>query len=247
MPPRFDKQVSLGGTAIGASSAPLFPLLPKEIALESEVQMLFNSCGGDAIKLIEVIGKVLRTNGREDVSVHTDAQGTLVSLAQAPQFALNRNRQAAFLSSLDNIIKRSEKDVAMHKERMAAHLPTATTEEEFLKEVKSSIRFGPSDPHRGQPSTLVTCACSAQRLSRLDDSHRPKCFQRPHDDNATYEGYPTSKYNGNYHLRRYGGKFPQHCNYGFYRRYGLKGQGAVTAGAHNYPAGAPPQPDSIYT
>ena len=226
---------------------PTYGEVAREVSLEADVQALYNVCGKDAIKLVEVVGKVLKNNGREDVSVHSDAQGTLVSLAQAPQFAAHRNRQTAFLSSLDDIMRQSQKDVAKHKQRMADHLPTAKNDEEFLKEVRAAINTGRPDPHRDQPSTLISCACSAQRLSRLDDSHRPKCFQRSQTDDAEYGGYPTSNYNGNYHLRRYGGKFPKHCNYGFYRRYGLNGQGAVSAGAHNYPMGSAPQPDSIYS
>ena len=41
-------------------------------------------------------------------------------------------------------------------------------------------------------------------------------------------------------LRRYGGAYPKHGNYDFYRRYGAAGQGAVTAEYHNKPNGDDP-------
>lgn len=66
-----------------------------------------------------------------------------------------------------------------------------------------------------------------------------RCFPRTEKDDQ-YDEFPTSNFAGNYLLKRYGGCFPPHCQYSFYRKYGEYGQGAVTSEYHNFPAGKHP-------
>jgi hypothetical protein len=66
-----------------------------------------------------------------------------------------------------------------------------------------------------------------------------RCFPRTEKDDQ-YDEFPTSDFSGNFILRRYGGCFPPHCQYSFYRKYGEVGQGAASSEYHNFPAGRHP-------
>ncbi len=66
-----------------------------------------------------------------------------------------------------------------------------------------------------------------------------RCFPRTEKDDQ-YEEFPTSNYSGNFILKRYGGCFPEHCHYSFYKKYGEFGMGAATSEYHNFPAGRHP-------
>lgn len=66
-----------------------------------------------------------------------------------------------------------------------------------------------------------------------------RCFPRTERDDQ-HDEFPTSNFAGNYILKRYGGCFPEHCHYSFYRKYGEHGQGAVSSEYHNFPAGRHP-------
>ena len=90
------------------------------------------------------------------------------------------------------------------------------------------------------PSSTTAVASPSQQKKR-SSSAKPKCFPAENQ-----RDYPTSNYNGNYQLRRFGGDFPSHCNYGFYRRYGTEGQGAVSAEFHNSPGGGRPNRSHLY-
>lgn len=68
--------------------------------------------------------------------------------------------------------------------------------------------------------------------------HYRRCFPRTARDD-TYDELPTSRFSGNYILRRYGGCFPEHCHYSHYRKYSEFGLN-TTSEFHNYPAGRHP-------
>jgi hypothetical protein len=75
-------------------------------------------------------------------------------------------------------------------------------------------------------------------VAELAKAYR-RCFPRTERDDQLEE-LPTSRFCGNFLLRRWGGAFPPHCHYDFYRRYGEFGIGAASAEYHNFPAGRHP-------
>ena len=77
--------------------------------------------------------------------------------------------------------------------------------------------------------------------SFLADLSRPfrRCYPRTEKDEQLDE-YPTSQFAGNFILRRYGGNFPPHCQYDFYKKYGERGLGARSSEYHSFPGGRHP-------
>lgn len=232
----------------GSSSPALnrYRMYTAEEGVRQDVTALYNKCGNDLNKMIEAIGTTLHeTAGREDIKVYADGNGSLISITQAPQYALQNNRQSAFLRSLDEIMEKTRKELLTHKERLNRELPyNYQNHEEFKKDVQSSMLQNP-DSHHIYPVIFAKGAHRSRSnfsssVKGIPDEVKPRCFPRTAKDDD-YAGLPTSNYNGNYTLRRYGGSFPEHANYGFYRKYGLKGKGATTAERHNFPAGSPPR------
>lgn len=187
--------------------------------VRKDVTSLYNKCGNDVTKMLEVIGVTLHeTAGREDIKIYTDPNGSLISVTQAPQYGLQHNRQNAFLRSLDVIMDRTRKELETHKDRLNRELPYHyETQEEFKKGVHEAIINAPDQHKHMTPSTFVSqsrttqhfspyafTATGASNVSELrgrPDEHKPRCFPRTAADDAL-EALPTSKYNGNYTLRR---------------------------------------------
>eukprot|EP00744_Colponema_vietnamica_P010430 GILI01014738.1.p1 GENE.GILI01014738.1~~GILI01014738.1.p1 ORF type:complete len:248 (-),score=17.52 GILI01014738.1:70-813(-) len=227
----------------GSSSPTLnqYRVFTTEEGIRQDVTSLFNKCGNDLSKMMEAIGTTLHESaGREDIKVYSDPNGALISVTQAPQYALQQNRQSAFLRSLDEIMEKTWKELQGHKDKLNRELPNSyQSQDDFKRDVQTAMMSKPDVHHFATHKTSSRSASCC--VKGTPDELKPRCFPRTAKDDE-YEGLPTSNYNGNYTLRRYGGSFPQHANYGFYRKFGLRGQGATTSERHNFPIGSAPKP-----
>jgi hypothetical protein len=95
-----------------------------------------------------------------------------------------------------------------------------------------SSQQSPATTVSGMPVTMqsATSVVGAAAGAQLPISSRPQSTS-PKKRSATARlreatgakprDFPTSAYNGNYHLRRYGGEFQAHLAYTYYRKYGF--------------------------
>jgi hypothetical protein len=198
--------------------------------LRAHILTLFGRSDHDVPKLMDRIVRTLQDAGRNDLRFETDANGAVVTVAQSTRHAPAKHR-TDFMTAVENrldptrtggipgpqsAIDRVNREIAaMDEPSMATNATTATSSS--MNRSMEGTAAGGAYPHR-----------TPYRSFPASESDRKR------------EGFPTSKYNGNYLLRRYGGAFPKHGEYGFYRRYGAAGQGAVTAEFHNRPNGDSP-------
>jgi hypothetical protein len=206
-----------------------------EEMMRAQVLTLFSRCDHNVPLLIDRIVKALQDSGRHDLRFETDANGAVVTVAQSTRHAPQKP-STDFLQAVDlrldptrtggiedpmAAVRRANKQIAA----LDAHASTGamTSAEERALHGSAYHGLGGPYPHRA-PHRSFPETTKADKLA----------------------SFPTSPYNGNYLLRRYGGAFPAHGNYGFYRRYGAAGQGARTAEYHNMPNGLTPD-QGIYS
>lgn len=235
----------------------------QEDIFRQQVVTLLSRCNNDVPTLMKSIARSLNECGRSDVRADVDSTGTVVTVAQSPYHV------SAHMTNFQNSLERL---VADAKKELASIVPPITTS--AARGTTSDTKSGGSVPAK-PPSThqtsgsvdvqrVVTGNVASPPTSSSDlaahrrtlspsskpmprsvspNDHHRRCFA--HSKNPR-DNLPTSKYNGNYLLFRYGGKFPKHANYGFYRRYGCEGQGAATSEFHNLPTGQRPDHSHMY-
>eukprot|EP01012_Entosiphon_sulcatum_P056389 TRINITY_DN8003_c0_g1_i1.p1 TRINITY_DN8003_c0_g1~~TRINITY_DN8003_c0_g1_i1.p1 ORF type:complete len:248 (+),score=7.19 TRINITY_DN8003_c0_g1_i1:23-745(+) len=85
-------------------------------------------------------------------------------------------------------------------------------------------------------------------LSDLPPSHRSTLTQHsPRLPRSTKPVDPTTKAPSARSQGGYTTTKPYYQQYGYYRTYGGRGQGALSSAVHNFPTGAPPHPSTVYS
>lgn len=214
-----------------------------EDIFRQQVITLLSRCNNDVPTLLKSITRSLNESGRNDVRVELDPTGTVVTVAQSPYHV--SAHQTTFQQTLQSIVNDAKAKLAAivppketlsrASDRLASPKPsaasTAAAPQIVAPAVQSATPFVASASKPRSGSAASRCA-TAQRRSFAQRSLSPQADSR---------GLSASSYsNGNYLIRRYGGHFPAHANYGFYRRYGAQGRGAATSEFHNLPMGVRP-------
>ena len=198
--------------------------------LRAHILTLFGRSDHDVPKLMDRIVRTLQDAGRTDLRFETDANGAVVTVAQSTRHAPAKHRtdfMTGVESRLDptrtggipgpqSAIDRANREIAALDEPSGTTNLTSMTTSSANRSTRSGV-IGGAYPHKTPYRSFPHTAADTKR-----------------------DEFPTSRYNGNYLLRRYGGAYPKHGNYDFYRRYGAAGQGAVTAEYHNKPNGDNP-------
>uniref|UniRef100_A0A7S1M5Q2 Uncharacterized protein n=1 Tax=Neobodo designis TaxID=312471 RepID=A0A7S1M5Q2_NEODS len=198
--------------------------------LRAHILTLFGRSDHDVPKLMDRIVRTLQDAGRNDLRFETDANGAVVTIAQSTRHAPAKHR-TDFMSGVEarldptrtggipgpqSAIDRVNREIAALDEPSGTTARLTSGTSSSLNR-SQGVPAGGAYPHRTPYRSFPETAADEKRAS-----------------------FPTSRYNGNYLLRRYGGAYPKHGNYDFYRRYGAAGQGAVTAEYHNKPNGDDP-------
>ena len=213
----------------------------QEDEIRAQVLSLFSACNNDLRILQERIVRSLQQTGRHDVKLDQDGAGSVMVVSQSKQHARGHMsfKQQLDEMHLDKAAKKAQARIG-EIEIQASPSMEITDFDTFRK------REGRSSSPKGRRTASAGGRANhsgASYRQHLEGSRR--CFKRSEKD-LKREAFPTSKFTGNYILQRYGGAFPPHGNYGFYRRYGLEGRGAASAEYHNFPNGERPDPHVIY-
>lgn len=223
----------------------------QEDIFRQQVVTLLSRCNNDVPTLMKSIARSLNECGRSDVRADVDSTGTVITVAQSP-FHVSAH-MTNFQNSLERLVADAKRELAAIVPPMTtagrAANPTATVSS-TLSTAKTTATTA-SGVISTSEQTIITTTVGATRdqspaktkSSKLPDPHAHRCFKNSKNPRDTL---PTSQFNGNYLLYRYGGKFPKHGNYGFYRRYGYEGQGAVTSEFHHLPGGQRPDGSHLY-
>jgi hypothetical protein len=223
----------------------------QEDVFRQQVVTLLSRCNNDVPTLMKSIARSLNECGRSDVRADVDSTGTVITVAQSPFHV------SAHMTNFQNSLERL---VADAKRELASIVPPTTMPGRAAPTAVASTTTKatsgtPLVPQNAIPSvtqTTTTAAATSRAQSpppttgggnKSIDSHAHRSFKNSRNPRDTL---PTSQFNGNYLLFRYGGKFPKHGNYGFYRRYGCEGQGAVTSEFHHLPGGQRPDRSHLY-
>ena len=176
------------------------PLSAEEIT-RSQVLSLFGRCNHDVGTLLDTIARGLHNAGRRDIQVHPDVNGNDIIVSQAPRHATKKGF-ATFVDSLEAITSQTMRDIERLKKRVvdenAAVKPAIKTRDELLQIAKQQVASATThqDGHK-----------KVERRRKLSKSRFVIV-----DEHSNI--FPTSKYNGNYLLRRYGAGFQAkstHC------------------------------------
>ena len=187
--------------------------------MRAQVLTLFGRCDHDVGVMMERIVRSLQETGRSDLSLNKDANAAVITLSQGIRHAPARFR-GDFLHQLGGDIDNAA-ILAGGSARQVIHTASAAYEE-----------------HRKAQEEQFAAHAEQSRSLRA----RRRCFPWTSADERL-QTLPVSDYNGNYILRRYGGCFPPHARYRFYRRFGMTGQGASSSEYHNLPLGDAPTRD----
>jgi hypothetical protein len=231
----------------------------QEDIFRQQVVTLLSRCNNDVPTLIKAVTRSLNECGRSDVRAEVDGTGTVVTVAQSPYHV------SAHLTNFQSSLERLVMDA---KKELAAIVPPITTAKVAAAAAGVSNAQAPggaastSDARNfivlGSTSSATPNASASTKPANpqrtaspkgnakgsiADGGHHRRSFVNSHNPR---DNLPNSKYNGNYLLFRYGGKYPKHANYGFYRRYGFEGQGAATSEFHNLPSGQKPDQSRLY-
>ena len=200
----------------------------------AQVLSLFSQCDNDVKKLQETIVRSLQESGRRDIKIQTDNGGAIMVVSQAKAHARGHT---SFAQKLQDMQVEKEGAEAM-KRINAIQIDTLAGVEipDGSSILNPDSAAGKRGPKRG--------ASTVEWRQHLEGSKH--CFARTEKD-YKLGAFPTSKYSGNHILRRYGGAFPKHGNYGFYRKYGTDGRGAASAEFHNFPNGDRPDTSTLYS
>lgn len=210
----------LANPSAAASTMPTGALSTDEV-LRAQVLTLFGRCDHDVGALFERVVQALRETGRTDLSLNSDANAAIITVAQGIKHAPSRYR-GDFLDQLNQQFPAPPVHTAN-----GAHIEAAA---------RDAARFR---PHAGGASRGEQGGDGGGSEDAAQHRHHRRCF--PYTDrDEKRESFPTSNYNGNFLLRRYGGCFPPHARYEFYRQYGMSGQGAASSEHHNLPMGEAP-------
>lgn len=188
-----------------------------------QVLSLYSRCDNDLALMMERIVRVLQEAGRHDIKIGVESDGAMITVTQAHRHSRVGGTND-FLRRLNQQLDSSRPGVADPKR---------------MRELINAIVTGKAEP------AAAGVPAEAQLSEKPHRSGFHRCFPLTEKDRKL-RSFPTSRYSGNYLLQRYGGAFPQHGNYGFYRRYGLDGRGAASADLHNFPGGDAPDTDVLF-
>jgi hypothetical protein len=195
--------------------------VPSDDLMRAQILSLYGKCDHDVSLLMERVVRALQDTGRTDLRYESDANGAVMTIAQSMHHAPAKHR-GDFITVLDALTDPTRVGVVspeeiMHKAmREAAELTRARTLEASISQLSSNSTYD-FTPH--------------------NDAHR--CFAFTAEDQRLAE-LPTSKYSGNFLLRRWGGSLPKHQRYDHYSKFGCSGRGAASAEFHNFPNGRKP-------
>lgn len=233
-----------------------------EDIFRQQVVTLLNRSNNDLPTLLKNVARCLNESGRSDVHFDVDSSGTLIKMSQSPYHV--NSHMTTFQQTLDALVADAKKKLAgivppketgltrsvssLSSPRMASRAATPS------RSTASPVNAVPSTGVASTTVEPVSQAVTAPKNPILHTTQSPKKVARQsfrsqsanHTRRRSPDVLPTSKYNGNYILYRYGGSFPKHANYGFYRRYGLEGRGAATSDRHNLPLGVAPDKSTVH-
>lgn len=221
----------------------------QEDIFRQQVVTLLSRCNNDVPTLMKSITRSLNECGRSDVRADVDSTGTVITVAQSPFHV------SAHMTNFQNSLERL---VADAKRELAAIVPPITSAARSSTAVTTSATM--VAPAAGASTVAALPPAPPSLETVIARTHSPSKLQHPSNASHSFphahrsfknsknprDSLPTSQFNGNYLLFRYGGKYPKHANYGFYRRFGAEGQGAATSEFHNFPGGQHPDRSHIY-
>lgn len=243
----------------------------EEDIFRQQVLTLFSRSNHDVSTLMKGITRALNTSGRTDVTCTVDDQGISSTLTQS-QFHSTTASKMNFQLTLDRIANEArERILAANPAAIAAKGIRVTSPPPAVKTTTTttttSTTATTTTPAPAAGTTTATTSMTtkpelvlqhamvkvSKKLRSMSAGPTSSGPKPPHHKSFRKEpvevssAFPTSKYNGNYLLQRYGGQFPKHGNYGFYRRYGTEGRGAATSATHNMPNGLKPDTSIVYS
>jgi hypothetical protein len=209
----------------------------KDDEIRGQVLSLFSACDNDVRLLLERTVRALQEAGRHDIKLDKDGSGAVFVVSQGASHARGH---LSFKQQLEQMqVNKAAEKAKKRIEEITVNavdglnVPTFEQFQQEQKRARSAAKL------RGQSADKK----DLEYRKHLEGGKR--CFEQTERD-LKLASFPTSKYSGNYTLFRYGGAFPPHANYGFYRRYGSDGRGAAGAEFHNFPNGERPDTQHIY-